>query len=1412
MENELNELTPEQIAEEQKKNRQIISDHQTELGNRDGGKELQEIQQSKANAVSTEVKEKSNEDGSLKDTHATKDAEDFGVKENLQDAGKAVVTGVQNAWNNTIDLGKYFDAKFYAERNEGQDPYSFASGLKFNAQQMPKTRWGMFLRDVVDVGVGFVSVGKIGMGIKGIRGAMMAGKTIDKAGKVVNVTGKAALLKRAAVDAGKGAAVDVWDTTQTTEEGIVEGLIKSNPVLAQNLLQLEDGRDLSPAHRTFLNLFESMGIGAAAGVALEAAGVGYRKLKGLPSTAVTQPTENIADSMSTINKTLVKSEAAEYQAKTLKVTGMSKTKYEADYFKSLKRKGVLDEDITIGEWRETWKNPSKVDGTNESWYKPSWDQLDEAVKQDLVIDMAAGKNIDFGDTRNYAKFNVKQGEQYLDIGADQLEVDLGRGTPRAGAYYSADKTDTSNYPLSSGSSVPLKSLRDKMDIRSNFGSKRGTVRGVLTSSQIHKMAETSGVDIDVITKQAEALFKNEEYLNMYKGASTKELQDDMLYAAIELQEFITPNGRATNFTSEELQKFILAFDPEIDPITNKPKIDPITKEIVPAADYMGAGKGSSAFRTLTQAQVQMTDVVLGQLSQEMRDISRAALSVDGVIDSKVPGGMFDEIAARYKVLQGMRQQTTSLIANRLREFRAPGKGPKPGSKAALEVVAEAKRRANAQTDLLIQVIREDETGELFEAFRYFSAASNGNLMTMADMDEFFAKRLNGYSGPNEFQRNKVVGELMTMGINSMLSGPKTPVRAIIGTGINTMMRPAAAIVGASVTGDRKTKMAAMSQIGGLLESIPEAWRKAVADYNTYFDNGGDFRGYTAQQAGDEFEAMAAHYAVRGNDGEKSLFATYKMMRGLNQSPFLSYGPRIMKAADSFFGQMIARGNARSKAFNEVYDRMIDSGIGIGDFEMKTAVREAEKRFNKKIWKSTGELSDEFANFQWKEAALTGDLPDYAQKIQAGIEQLPAIKPFVGLFMKTGVNALQLTGKYTPILNRFLRESADIMSKEAGHPDLLRYGIRTADELAQARAVLRGREAIGAGMVSLAGSLYLGGMLSGNGPPDQKLRKTWEQSGRWQARSIKIGDKWVSYESLEPFNAFLAAVADIGDAQGVMGEQFTEDRLGQLQYLLMANITNKTFLAGLMQLGDLMTGKGQSVGAVAANLVNNQVPLSSLRNEIGKAFNPGMREMEGSFMEQIRNRNLWSEFMVGEDGRLPYRYDIFTGQPLADWDPMTNMINRTLPFRISKVGSQARELIFRSGVNLNQTFTTTPNDESLKEHPDLISRFQYLISQQGLEQQFTELFQDPAVLKSILDMERDHSNGVKLSPNDTVHGDRIRQIFREAKLNAWAELQAEDASVNRIAEQASLKALEKRARRLGNTDRASELDALQNIPK
>ena len=1312
-----------------------------------------------------------------------KEAKDFGLGENLEDAGRAVVTGVQNVWNNTIDLGKYLDPNFYAQQQEEAPDYEFASDWKFNGQVMPKTRWGGFIRDLTDFGVGMVGVGKLGMGIKGVRSLMMAGKTVDKAGKITNVAGKAAFAKRLGADAVKGAVVDVWDTSMASQESYTEQFVKANPVLSENLFGLEDGRDLSPAQRAGLNVFESMGIGSVFGAALEGAGNLVRKFETIPDTKVTKPTKDITNSLSKTDEVLKGQEAAEYSAQTAKVEAAAKAKYEADTFKALKKSGAFADDVTIEDFRNLKTLPGD---------KVKWDQLDDLDRYGLMEKVAKSKNIDWGDMRDYSRYSTKQGTQSLEIGADQLEADLAKGQPRPGAYYSADKTEYQNQPLSSGEDNLVGAVRDQIDIRTNIGSRRGTNRGVMTTAQIHRMAEQSGVDVDYVKQMGTALSKNEEFTQLYKGKAKEEIIDDFVYAANELQEFLGPQGRLTDYTPDELNKFIYAFGDDVQ-------------------DIYGATKDFPGVRGLTTAQLQMTDVVLGQLSKEMRDIARASFSVDGVVDSKVPGGMFDELATRYKALQVQRMRTTSIISGKLRDMQT---GTKTARKAAEELAEEAATKAQQQVDLLVEVLRKDESGGLYDAFRYFTAASNGKLMTMADMADFFAHKFKGGMRGNKHERWKITEELMTMGINSMLSGPKTPVRAVIGTGMNTVMRPAATIVGAALPGtsaSRRTRMAAWSELGGMLDGLSEAWSKAVSDYKTFFDNGGDYRGYTKVAGVDEFDAIKGYYQSQGTKGEKAMFNLYSMMHELNRSPFLSYGPRIMKASDTFFGQLIYRGTKRAEAFREVYDRMMEAGGAMGDLEFKAAVREAEKRFNKKVWAGNGKLADDYANFKWKEAALTGEMPKWAQAVENATEQLPLIKPFVGLFMKTGINAVQLSTKYTPGLNLFLKEVRDIEFLKLGDPELTKYGIKTADQLAEARAVMKGRTAIGAGFIGLASSLYLGGNLSGNGPPDYKLRKAWEQSGKWQARSIKIGGKWVSYESLEPFNALLAYVADVGDLSTPMGEQWSEDMLARGSYLISANITNKTFLAGLMNLSDLITGKGRSPEAIAANLLNNQIPLSSMRNEIGKLMNPGMRELEGNFMETIRNRNLWSDLLVSEDGKLPYRFDIFDGQPLNDWDPMTRFLNATLPFKINTVGSQTRDLLMRSSVNLHQTFTTGPGGISLEGFPDVQSKFQYFLSQQNLESKFQKLFAEkPEIMASILDMERDHANGVTQSPNHTLHGDQIRAVFEEAKLNAWTLLKEEDSRILEIENAKALNELETQARRSGDTKRAAELDAAQKI--
>ena len=66
--------------------------------------------------------------------------------------------------------------------------------------------------------------------------------------------------------------------------------------------------------------------------------------------------------------------------------------------------------------------------------------------------------------------------------------------------------------------------------------------------------------------------------------------------------------------------------------------------------------------------------------------------------------------------------------------------------------------------------------------------------------------------------------------------------------------------------------------------------------------------------------------------------------------------------------------------------------------------------------------------------------------------------------------------------------------------------------------------------------------------------------------------WVSYEALEPFNAFLSFVADVGDAQEEMGEECIGEHFAKMSHILAANVTNKTFLVGLFNLQDLLNSK------------------------------------------------------------------------------------------------------------------------------------------------------------------------------------------------------------------------------------------------
>jgi hypothetical protein len=340
-------------------------------------------------------------------------------------------------------------------------------------------------------------------------------------------------------------------------------------------------------------------------------------------------------------------------------------------------------------------------------------------------------------------------------------------------------------------------------------------------------------------------------------------------------------------------------------------------------------------------------------------------------------------------------------------------------------------------------------------------------------------------------------------------------------------------------------------------------------------------------------------------------------------------------------------------------------------------------------------------------------------------------------------------------------------------------------------------------------LYLSGRLTGNGPQNKQVKDTWLQTN-WPPRSILLptpaGPKWVSYDSLEPFNGFLAFVADVGDVSQQMGETWTEAMLGRAWYLIQANIINRSFFFGLGQLSDLLSdGNVDQKQAVAANLLNGYVPLSSMRNEIGRFFNPGMRELEAGFIDSIKNRNLWA----GEVAELPYRYDILNGQPLRMWDVPTRMWNAIMPFQINHEASETRHMLWRSLYDVKTTVNTMPDNVG-EIPPTLKSKWQYLIGKQNIEGQLERLFKNKQMMASIVEMEQDRDAGKPRDAMSYQHNDEIKRIFTRAKKNALLELQ-QDAEASALLTQAKREGLAAELRKKGRYKQEEQLQQLLQSP-
>ena len=330
----------------------------------------------------------------------------------------------------------------------------------------------------------------------------------------------------------------------------------------------------------------------------------------------------------------------------------------------------------------------------------------------------------------------------------------------------------------------------------------------------------------------------------------------------------------------------------------------------------------------------------------------------------------------------------------------------------------------------------------------------------------------------------------------------------------------------------------------------------------------------------------------------------------------------------------------------------------------------------------------------------------------------------------------------------------------------KFGITNARELANAKALQRGRLAMGSALTFMAVQKWMSGEMTGNGPIDRQKRNVWMDAD-YKPRTITLGDVQVGYDSFEPFNQIMAMVADIGDASLLMGEEWTKDNLGKVALLLAQGVTSKSYLAGLQSFVDLFGAKPGQGARIGGNLLNNVVPLGGLRNDLGKLFSPYTRELNSGIVDSIRNRNLATE-NIAFDGGLPIKYDILSGRPVKPYDFMTRAFNMFSPVSFDLTSSEGRTMLFNSGYDMRLSVMYSPEGDNLTDEPRLRSAFQQAIGNQNIEVKLNRLAKDPKVQESIQQMMKDIASGQRseFEVMDYYHNKAIDAIFQKARRIGW----------------------------------------------
>ena len=535
--------------------------------------------------------------------------------------------------------------------------------------------------------------------------------------------------------------------------------------------------------------------------------------------------------------------------------------------------------------------------------------------------------------------------------------------------------------------------------------------------------------------------------------------------------------------------------------------------------------------------------------------------------------------------------------------------------------------------------------------------------------------------------------------NSLLSGPITHARNAIGNASVMVLRPTTMALGQALSGDTNAAKASLASMSAIIDSFPEAVTAAGRAWNmgSTAGGGGKFAVKGQQEVAAGLEILKAN-AKTENEKMAAGF-----LDALHNNAILNAPTNALGAGDDFFKTI----NARIELKRQVMMESMDSA-GTIKFDPKRY----EELVNEKI--VNGEITDEGLLRLTKEQTFQQELEGTAKNIQNLLESNPVTK-FMVPFVRTPHNLMVYSGTYVPGLNHFLKEAQDI-----------RNG---SDEAA--KAMLKGRVAMGYSVLASGFAFASQGLLTGNGPSDPEMNRIWRQTN--EPQSIRIGNKWVSYASIEPLNVMFAASADLQQIGPYLEGGDYGRLMHQMQWTFAKAFYERSYYKGIQSaLAYLNPGTARNAdpGREIAEFVNNMVPFSGLRRQMTKALTPDMLEFNNELQRVVATAfpggNMVAKMLGAESKVSP-----FTGRPVVE-DRSGNIafhaINQFLPFNVT----DAKDDFVLQSLQDYMIDTKTGYGESYKGM-EITPKDQHainkLIFQSGMYDRLEEIFKSDEFLDS-----------------------------------------------------------------------------------